>query len=53
MGTRACYHRKRDLKITRQPGEAQQNEKLVFSVLSHQIDLLAQSERGEELKRSV
>lgn len=44
---------KRDLKITRQPGEAQQNDKLGFTVLSHQIDLLAQPEKREELKRST
>ena len=37
---------RRDLKITRQTGEAQQNEKLSFTVLSHHIDSLAQSERG-------
>lgn len=29
---------RRDLKITRQPGEAQQNEKLSFTALSHYID---------------
>lgn len=37
---------RRGLKITRQPSEAQQNEKLSFTALSHHIDSLAQPERG-------
>lgn len=36
----------RDLKIIRQPGEAQQNEKLSFTALSHHIVSLIQPERG-------
>lgn len=32
--------------MRRQPGEAQQNEKLSFTALSHHIDSLAQPERG-------
>lgn len=44
---------KRDLKITRQPGETKQNDKLGFTVLSHPTDLLAHPEKGEELKRNM
>lgn len=53
MGTRTCQHRKGDLKITGQPGEAQQNDKLGFTVLSHQIGLPANPENGGVLNRSM
>lgn len=44
---------RRDFKITKQPGEAEQNEKLSFTALSHQIENV-QPERGEwELKRGM
>lgn len=44
---------RRDLKITRQPGEAQQNEKISFTALSHHIDSLAQPERGVGVEENV